>query len=177
MSQSTPASLAAEVWRRFAGMFGREAVARKYGEQIPEEWPAMMSRLNEYQVQRGIRMLAYSGKQHVPSLPEFVKLCRDAEHDHGGPARPALDKPPEWNGDKWDQAANIHLLGYVTRAVRVKRGFDAAQTGVLVAMKNRWAELMRDGEAKGEGIPVADQVHCWNECMRQAEEIIAKEAA
>src|SRR3954468_12717023 len=81
MNQTSQQSAATEVWRRLIGMFGADAVERKFGREIPAEWTAMCSRLNEFQIHRGIRQLAYSGKAHVPSLPEFVKLCRDAEHD------------------------------------------------------------------------------------------------
>jgi hypothetical protein len=41
-------------------------------------------------------------------------------------------------------------------------------------MKNRWVELMQ-ASATEEGVPPDDQNQSWNQCMRQAEEIIAAE--
>lgn len=172
MMQNSQPSPATEVWRRFSGMFGADAVERKFGRAIPEEWTAMLSRLNEYQIQRGIRMLAYSGKGHVPALPEFVKLCRDAEHDRELTSKPALPNPDGWTGDNWDEAANMHLLGVVTRAVRDKRKFDESSTKILVRFKNLWASQMRL-DATAEGVPVPEQQEVWNECMRRANEEIA----
>jgi hypothetical protein len=168
MNPNTHDSPATEVWRRFAGMFGRDAVARKFGETIPDEWHAMLSRLNEFQVQRGIRMLAYSGKGHVPSLPEFVKLCRDAEHDREVTDQPALPNPDGWKGDEWAAAANIHLLGVVTRAVMERRSFDARQTRILVKFKNLWADQIRLSAIDG-GVPISEQQEVWAECMKRAE--------
>jgi hypothetical protein len=171
MMQNSQPSPATEVWRRFAGMFGADAVERKFGPKIPDEWTAMLSRLNEFQVQRGVRMLAYSGKSHVPSLPEFVKLCRDAEHDRELSDRPALPAPP--NGfDNWAEEANIHLLGVVTRAVRDHRSYNPTQTNILVAYKNRWAGMMR-AAAGPDGVPIDEQQEVWDECMRLAEAEIA----
>lgn len=200
MSQSSSQpSRAAEVFRRMIGMFGRDPVARKYGEGIPEEWAAMLLRLNEHQVQRGIRMLAYSGKSHVPSLPEFVKLCRDAEHDRELNDRPALPNPAAFSGDEWDEAGSRHLMGYITRAVAesprrygdgpsytamtdLKRTADklldaspefVACVQVLVSYKNGWAQDMRDEST--DGPPSLDrQKTYWDDCMERAEEQITE---
>jgi hypothetical protein len=183
MTQSSPQSQATEVWRRFAGMFGADSLERKFGDTIPDEWVAMISKLNGYQVQRGIRQLAYSGKAHVPSLPEFVKLCRDAEHDpKPTPVHPALTHDAEPN--IWVVAGNKRLLGHITRRIpeslhcyghRSHLSF-AENINTLVAMKNRWVELMQ-AAATDDGVPPDEQNQCWNECMKQAEEIIAAERA
>lgn len=203
MKPSTQVSPAADVWRRFGGMFGRDAVARKFGEEIPDEWHAMLSRLNEHQIQRGVRMLAYSGKGHVPSLPEFVKLCRDAEHDREVADRPALPNPDSYVGDNWDEAANLHLLGYITRMIPI----DPARYGkgpsymamkdlmrkddkvldaspefvkamhILAAYKNAWAQDMRECMDDQGRVPVDKQTAYWKECMRLAEEAITAERA
>jgi hypothetical protein len=187
-SQPLPAT---EVWRRFAGMFGADAVARKYGAEIPPEWHAMLSRLNEHQVARGVRMLAYSGKGHVPSLPEFVKLCRDAEHDREVNDRPALPAPDAVAGDLWDSAANQHLLGYVTRQSKagvhycsdqMRLGNIAAAqpdqetrelTAPLVKWKHEWANDCREFVDPTTGEigkpPIETQKQWWGEYMLRAE--------
>lgn len=201
MTQNSQHSPATEVWRRFAGMFGADALERKFGRSIPDEWTAMLSRLNEYQIQRGIRMLAYSGKGHVPALPEFVKLCRDAEHDRELTSRPALPNPDAFQGTDWDSAANRHLLGHITRHIpknrqrygqgasyaamkdpnqKTEKNLDASPEFVrnvhtLVAYKNRWADMMR-AAAGPDGVPIDEQQEVWNECMRLAEAEIASAA-
>lgn len=203
MTQSSQQSAAVEVWRRFAGMFGADAVERKYGREIPPEWIAMCGRLNDYQVQRGIRQLAYSGKQHVPSLPEFVKLCRDAEHDVRPPTvHPALTRDADPSMDPWGILANRRLLKYITTVVSAdpqRYGRPASAAGmkpkpgeplspnadaspdfvrnvnILVAFKNRWADLMRES-ATDDGVPIADQEASWSECIRMAEAQIKAES-
>lgn len=171
MTQPSPQSPATEVWRRFSGMFGADAVERKYGPAIPDEWHAMLARLNDHQVQRGVRQLAYSGRSHVPSLPEFVKLCRDAEHDIRPPVPHPAIAAPEW--DRWLLAGNRRLLGYITRKIpESPHRYDHSGVMPLVAMKNRWVEIMQ-GAAGPEGVPPDEQNQCWAACMREAEEIIA----
>lgn len=199
MSTHTQPSPAAEVFRRLIGMFGADAVARKYGQGIPDEWKAMLMRLNEHQVQRGVRMLAYSGKSNVPSLPEFVKLCRDATHDRELSDQPALPNPAAFVGDQWDSAANHHLLAYIAKRVTAKpqrygqgpsyeamtdqkrtsdKILDAspefvACVQVLVGYKNGWAQDMRE-EAVAGSVPVERQKSYWADCMQRAEEQITQ---
>lgn len=178
-SQHSPAT---EVWRRFAGMFGADAVARKYGDGIPPEWHAMLTKLNEHQVSRGVRMLAYSGKAHVPSLPEFVKLCRDAEHDREFSDRPALPNPGDgWKGDAWDECANRHFLAYVLRRLRDKRPIQPRELPAFMTMKKAWARDCREycdlqtGEVRNPS--VEEQKAWWADVMNTAEEINAREVA
>src|SRR5690242_2201836 len=116
LNENSP-SPASEVWRRFVGMFGGDAVERKYGKSIPPEWTAMLGRLKQFEIDRGIRRLAYSGKQHVPALPEFVKLCRTIGGDDldEGPQKFRALPAPNGEADRWAIAANMHFLGYITR--------------------------------------------------------------
>jgi hypothetical protein len=198
MTPNSPQSAATEVWRRFAGMFGADALERKYGREIPQEWAAMCIRLNDYQIQRGIRQLAY--RAHVPSLPEFVKLCRDAEHDIRPPQQhPALARDEDPSMDPWGLLANRRLMQYISTVVSANpqrygrpaswEGMKASKEpnadaspefihaiGILVAFKNRWADLMR-AAATADGVLIADQEAAWNAGMRMAEQEIAKETA
>lgn len=178
-------------------MFGADAVERKYGREIPREWVAMLGKLNDFQLQRGVRQLAYSGKAHVPSLPEFVKLCRDAEHDMVPPTIPAaLTLPADPSMDGWGLLANRRLLQYLTTVMpgnsqRYGRpptleGMKASKepnadaspefvraVHILVAFKNRWADLMRASATK-DGVPIPEQEASWNEGIRMAEAEIAQ---
>lgn len=181
MTQNSPQSAATEVWRRFAGMFGADALERKYGREIPHEWAAMCTRLNDYQIQRGIRQLAYSGKAHVPSLPEFVKLCRDAEHDVRPPrVHPALTGQGSQE-DPWGWLANRRLLKHITTVIPANpQRYGPRRTpefgravSILVAFKNQWADLMR-AAATADGVPLDEQEASWDECIRMAEAEIGR---
>ena len=163
-------SRASEVWRCFTGMFGGDALERKYGKTIPPEWPAMLARLKDYEVDRGVRRLAYSGKAHVPALPEFVKLCRMVGGDEvdEGPKPLALPAPDDLQGDEWDVQGNTHLLGHILRRTRenprcygpIKPFFfkvhpdkrmenpaseqQAVSTQILLRYKRAWSTDMRE---------------------------------
>lgn len=160
------------VWKHMVGMFGGDAVERKYGKLPPPEWKVMLSRLNQFEVDRGVRRLAYSGKPHVPSLPEFTKLCRAVAEDEldEGPHRAALPNPDAFTGDEWDIEANQRLLKHITTTLATKANamgevpkiqreyvngkFSALKsvpspqqiqtTAVLVGYKKAWAQDMRE---------------------------------
>lgn len=109
----------------------------------------------------------------------------------------APDKPPvdPWQGDRWDEAANFHLLRHIAGALHADPrcyGRPASYMGMktlttknadaspefirnvqtLVAQKNHWAAQMR-GSDPGEGVPLEEQREVWRECMRRAEAEIA----
>lgn len=142
-----------------------------------------------------------SGKPHAPSLPEFMKLCRTVGHAEDIPDRlpppgnPALEAPQM---DPWEILGNRRMLKYITTVVSAgpkRYGRPASAKGMkdskepnadaspqfvrnvqtLVAMKNRWVDLMR-ASATEEGVPIKEQEDCWDACMKQAEEIIANVA-
>lgn len=173
MTLNSEPSRANEIWKRFAGMFGADALERKFGKSPPPEWTVMLSRLKEFEIDRGVRRLAYSGKQHVPSLPEFTKLCRMVADDDvdEGPQRIALPNPNKFEGDQWDIVGNLRLLKHITTVMAAKskifgevlpcrRVCDAKgnflhlesvasadqawSTGVLVAHKKAWSQDMRE---------------------------------
>lgn len=128
--------------------------------------------LNDYQLGQGMRRLVFSGKPHPPTLPEFMKLCRTVGHDDSIPDQPPVPSVPALTADdqydEWAKAANLHLLGVVTRAVRDRRKFDEPQTRILVRYKNLWSDQMRLS-ATSEGVPVPEQQEVWAECMKRAE--------
>lgn len=175
------------VWSRLAGCYG-EALARKFGDEPPEEWRAAITALSDYQLTQGMRRLLFSGKSHVPALPEFVRLCRAIGHmddvPDQRPSLPALthDKPEP---DKWVVAGNRRLLRYITtRCAASSRCFgDPSRESnpnfvhnvkTLVAYKNRWTEVMQE-TATEQGVPVDDQMMFWRECMREAESLFRKD--
>lgn len=176
----------AEIWRRLVGLFGGDSVRRKYGDTPPDEWAAMIPRMSDYDLERGLRRLVHSGRGHVPSLPEFVRLCKAVgQHDDMPDAPRALALPPPVEADDvWLIAANRHLLGYVlNHTARRTRRFAPdwscgtpihpgpkaiARTAILVRWARQWADQMR-AAATPQGVDVADQKDVWANCMRRAE--------
>lgn len=171
---------AKQVWVRLLGLYG-DSLLRKFGDEPPPEWAASIGELNDYQLARGMRRLKYSGKPHAPSLPEFLKLCRTIGHADDIPDEQPRQNLPQLahdglDFDKWDTAGNFRLLSYVLRCGTQHRYFDPPQTRVLVALKNRWADLMRDS-AVDDDVPKEDQQATWDQCIRMAEEEITRESA
>jgi hypothetical protein len=166
-------SRANEIWKRFAGMFGSDAVERKFGATPPPEWEVMLRRLKDHEIDRGVKRLAYSGKAHVPTLPEFTRMCRElggGEYDEG-PQRPALPSPGACSGDQWEIEGNLRLMSHILgvlkdsptalgpilpcREVKDASGRflylesqaskeQTAATGVLAEYKKAWSQDMRE---------------------------------
>ncbi|MCC7126449.1 MAG: hypothetical protein IT178_16485 [Acidobacteria bacterium] len=168
---SGDSSPTAELWLRLAGMFGADTLERKFGRDIPAEWRGIVDRMPRVELDRGMRRLVYGGKGHVPTLPEFVKLCKAVGDDQefGGPkqATPLLAGPPPVT-DNWGAAANMHLMAEAYRNPRRFASPDcAAITAVLVRWKNEWARLMREGDPADHDPGAQKQL--WRACMSQAE--------
>jgi hypothetical protein len=160
------------------GLFG-DSLLRKFGAQPPGEWVAAIKSLNDYQLRQGMRRMTFSGKPHAPSLPEFVKLCRAIGHMDDIPDQPKVSPFPLLPAglfDKWDMAGNNRLLSFVLKCGTQHRYFDERQTRILVVLKNRWVELIRDSAVNDE-VPPEEQQSAWDECMRMAEAEIVREKA
>lgn len=116
MNQTSLQSKANDLWLRFRGMFGADAVERKFGPTPPDEWKSLIGSLNDFELERGMRRLVYSGKAHVPTLPEFGKMCRTVgdEIDLNMPRPIALPPPPSGKFDGWDISANIRFWKYIS---------------------------------------------------------------
>ena len=173
MKLKNPAqSRTADIWTRFVGMFGGEAVARKFGDAPPAEWVGMVGQLNDYQLERGMRRLVYSGRANVPSLPEFLKLCRTIGNDEEFGETPALPPPQDdgYRGDQWDIAANTHLLAYVVRQIAEgDKRYGLEDVARLVDAKRLWSADMRDLARNGE-VPVSMQREVWADYIKRAED-------
>jgi hypothetical protein len=183
------------VWERLLGLYG-DSLLRKFGPEPPDEWTAALTQVNEHQLARGMRRLLFSGKPHAPSLPEFMRLCRNVGNDEFEEGESPVALPnPQGQGDKWDGAAGIHLLGYITR--RSKEGIHYCcedtrmgrrpahhpsreteeLTAPLVRMKDAWARDCRE-KCDADGVIVEPSIETqkawWNECMRLAEGLVAE---
>lgn len=163
------------------GCFG-EGLLRKFGATPPEEWRGAIVSLSDYQLQRGMRRVLYSGKTTAPTLPEFLKLCRTIGHDDNIPDDPPVATVAQlthdgWQGDAWDIAANRHMLKHViTRTVERRAPYRVSGIDALLAAKKLWAKDMRDLSTNGE-IPVEIQRKIWADYIEGAERQIAQSVA
>lgn len=154
-------------------MFGADSVLRKFGDEPPLEWVAMIQKLRDFEVDRGLRRLVYGGKGHVPTLPEFVKLCRTigvAEDVDEGPKPTALPNPEAWNGDQWDITANYHLMAYLMRQMQANPQRYGRPASYL-AMRNTTREQSPNADASPEFIRAVHILHdykkAWARDMRE----------
>lgn len=121
MTPHNEPSRANEIWKRFAGMFGADTLERKFGKTPPPEWEVMLRRLKDIEIDRGIKRLAYSGKAHVPTLPEFTRMCREIGGDYDeGPPRLTLPSPSKFEGDQWDIEGNLRLMSHILTVLQAK---------------------------------------------------------
>ncbi len=183
---STP-NRAQQVWSHFSGLFGADALKRKFGPSPPAEWADQLSYLTDAQVRRGFEVTMNAGSAHVPTLPEFVAYCRNAREFESGDA-PQLEGP---RTDRWGVEANNHLLAQVRAHAKYyspdstyeydqKAGKHLAKSGpigrarteIVVRWKNAWADDMR-ADDKGAGISIAKQKAAWQDCMDRADAEIA----
>ncbi len=181
------------LWRRLKGMFGADALERRFGELPPPEWAAMIGRTSDAELERGLKRLAFSGAKFIPSLPEFLRMCREVGGDYAGDAPQTtrfLPAPKELS-DRWERAANDHLLGHITRQgdkriyyacertlrgeVNLKVSGPTPQsrelTKPLLQAKTVWAEMMRDAEKAGD-LPEDSGRKWWKDLIDQADEVV-----
>jgi len=189
-----PRAVVAGIWRSLGGLFGADAVARKFGEQPPDEWVFLIGDLPEFKITRGMRRLAHSGAKYVPTLPEFLRLCNTVG-DEPGDSPPALPAPQEIQKLGWLGAANRHLIAHIMKVCMTKptrygpvnpREYDAHRnvkplnthplaqeaTAWLVEARDAWVADMQDiQDAKGE-VPVDVQKKIWRDWIDAVEKRI-----
>jgi len=122
---------------------------RDFGESVPDVWKQAIGGLKRHEIERGLRRLTAQGSGSPPTLPQFMKACRQigddgigAENQQSGPALPLIF-------DKYVAHANKCLLAYLNVIIKDKVTEDELQK--LVAEKNRIAEQFKE-------ISTADEV-------------------
>ena len=106
---------ATAVWDKLLGFYG-DALLRKFDAEPPAEWVEAIGMLTDAEIARGVRRIMFgAGAKGVPSLPEFVRICRligdDAPDD--GSRHLALPNPDKFTGDGWDIAGNMRLMKHI----------------------------------------------------------------
>lgn len=172
------------IWRLLIGLYGADVVKRKFGTEPPDEWTGIVHSLTDYEIQRGTRRLVYNGRRDVPSLPEFVRLCRSSgssDIDEGPQAPVTRLSYDQGNFDRWDVAANNHLLAHIRRrlgpnhaayGIRHSHAMERC-TQALVKAKNLWAQVMREEAGDSPEVDVETQQTFWKHCIGEAEREIA----
>lgn len=162
------------LWLTFAGMYGAKSLEAKFGATPPDEWRRDIARLKDYEVDRGLARMKARGEAHIPSLPMFIRLCREVINDADSGGNHDQAKPEDKREfARWVVSANRHLLAYLMTRTKERNAMtaDESRMDILVTAKNNWAEQMREWERDGE-LP-ADHGHSlWVEMMRGSEQSI-----
>ena len=114
---------------------------------------------------KAIQSYTEDSTQRLPDVGALWAMKRSLR------AIPPVNHEPDshWTGDRWDQAANRHLLAYVV--ANGSRHYNAEETGVLVEWKKGWAGDMRESAADGT-LPADHGRQWWTVNMQRAEEQI-----
>jgi hypothetical protein len=143
MSESYQSNEAERVWRALSEMYGSKVV-RDFGESVPNVWRSAVGALNRFEIDRGLRRLTMQGGASPPTLPQFIKACKQTGDDEGT-IRPAQDHfltPPSM--DKWREFGNRCLFAYLC----TEGAATVESLKVLVAEKNKIAAQYRDIETE-----------------------------
>lgn len=163
------------LWKRMAEMFGAKALESKFGATPPDTWRIAVDRLKDFELERGMRRLVYGGKPHVPSLPEFLRMCREIGGDDNASADnanriPASRQIAEQPYPQWLEQANKRLLSYfATKAEKRVYFRTQAEVQPFIDAKNFWAQDMRDATANGT-MPEDNGRGWWHDYIRAAEQ-------
>lgn len=164
-----------QLWRHLAGLFGADSLERKFGKSPPAEWAGLLRTVNDFELQRGIRRMSFSGKSHIPTLPEFLRMCREVGGEQFSdadakaiPPSHQLEQKPQ---PRWMREANLHLLAHITRQAGKRVFYNAADTQPLIEAKNAWAENMLEAEQVGT-LPADNGAEWWQYAVANAEAVI-----
>lgn len=168
------------LWKRMAEMFGAKALESKFGPTPPDTWRIAIDRLKDFELERGMRRMVYGGKPHIPSLPEFLRMCREVGGEYDGDAKPV---PPARQLEhqalpRWEVQANLHLLAHLMRKVlkRSPVASDPAAVEQFVQAKRYWAQDMREHEDAGN-LPADGGKALWCEYIEAAENAVESRRA
>jgi hypothetical protein len=156
-------SKAQTVWQHLAGLFGADALERKFGPDPPPEWEAALSDLNDAQLHHGLQSLMRTGGDRVPTLPQFIAACRDnREFSRAGTDRALA--PPDQN---WELAGNRHLIALAARRGLEHKPIYEDEARRLWASKNDWAKCMRGSQEHDGSVDIETQKAMWQHFVIQ----------
>lgn len=122
-------------------MYGSRHI-RDFGESVPDVWRQQIAKLKAHEIERGLRRLTIAGSGSPPTLPQFVKACKEVK-EFG--ADDTVNYPPgtlieeKDLRDKWDRFADHLFLNYLRR----KNGVKESLLPLLIQIKKDVAAQYR----------------------------------
>lgn len=141
---------------------------RDYGNTAPPVWQSAIRTLTDAQIQRGMRRLAAAGSGSVPTLPVFVKACRQPGDDEGE-TRPASTYLPPPSYDDFHAFGQRCLFAFIRTQDRISDPTLKALVSVKNKLVNDFREMHREDEVTAEQVREA--------LMRAFEKVIAQRVA
>jgi hypothetical protein len=77
-----------QVWKRFGGWYGADALERKFGLAPPDDWVESIDKIERSKLEQIMSDVRAKYPTWMPSLPEFEQLVRQANKPvyHEGPS-------------------------------------------------------------------------------------------
>lgn len=119
-------------------MYGTR-LTRDFGESVPEPWTSAIRTLTDLQIQRGMRRLTATGSASTPTLPVFVKACRQLGDDEGE-IRPNGAYLPGPEPDALNCHSYLVMLSFLRHQTS---GASEASLRKMIAAKNKLVEQYR----------------------------------
>lgn len=117
-------------------MYGNR-LTRDFGDSVPDPWRSAIGTLSDSQVQRGLRRLTVAGSASTPTLPQFVKACRDLGDDEGQ-TRPASTYLPAPDYDHFHRFGQRQFFKFLWT-----HDTTPAQLPMLIQRKNEIIDAAR----------------------------------
>jgi hypothetical protein len=143
---------------------------RDFGESVPDVWKQAILGLKRHEIEKGLRRLTANGSGSPPTLPQFMKACKEVGDDNGTLRPMATAELGEIdNRDTFDRFADHLFLNYLRREngvakellpklLVVKRQVTEDFRGIH-SEDHVKAEEMRDSFFKRMAIATADHMH------------------
>ena len=135
MSEWSASSEATRVWAIFSGMYGTRHT-RDFGESVPDVWRQAIAGLKRHEIERGLRRLTAQGSGSPPTLPQFMKACRQVGDEGMGAENPSGQKVIEQKFDPIMAHANKCLFAFLSN----NGAATESSLSHMIAEKNRIAE-------------------------------------
>lgn len=131
-------------WTTLVEMYAGR-LTRDYGESVPNAWRRAINGMRDYEVERGLRRLLMDGSQSPPTLPAFVKACRQpGEAGESSLTTPSLPGPSYDDFHRYGQKA---LLSFLMHAETPP---PEPVMAALISAKNKLVNDFREMDAECE---------------------------
>lgn len=118
-------------------MFGPRFL-RDYGDRAPDVWAKAILGLKDRELQKGLSRLLKGGSGSVPTLPQFVKLCRTIGDDEGPAPQHTALPPPSYH------PIHAHAQQVMLSFLRHKGAASTEAMRAMVVEKNRLVGAYQD---------------------------------